>query len=1265
MGFKHFFIGLDKNKLKVWAENIDELFKEFHQQSNVLDLEEEIQLIQLRYLLKTHNLLKDLTSNDYDQDELLDVLSTTINKYEEAGFSPLTFSFFISVFLEALNYTESSTKWINPLKYDLNGGQEIALNQLGFGTNIETLEDYEITGGVLHSYKGDKAIVYIPNTVIQIAEYAFEGNDFKAIIIPDSVKSYGEYTFKNCKSLELIKFEKPISDIPKGFFYGCQNLTNFEYTSEIKSLGENAFCHTNIRVFDDSHFKKTSIAREFLKQLDKLEKIFINDPQFFSKPLENIEVDSLNIGPKIEEIPSLSINKSIIKSMVIEAAKVTIHSNAFFDTAISQIEMKDPNYKLIDDVFWVFDSNLRFVLDNSRLYLNIPEKITHISAGSINRLDNLEKIIIGENIENIQKQAINQCNKLHTLDISLNDLKIFEDDFIDNNSIKNIIFNNEVSGLISTCFPNVETISLRENYKSIKTLQFSSLNHLKSIRSDYIQIIDDYAFFDCNSLEEVDMINATYIGFGAFSNCESLNKLRISTPVDNLNKVIAPKSFASLFNFISRSEYQGVEVDFNTNKSKKYFIPSSLDSIQINGDSIPEFFYKDVKNVEIKFLQPLKNIGKYALYGTDINEISLADDATIGDRAFGNCHKLSIVDNLSRVSSVEPSAVENCESLIDLSIENALFEIQLNILNSLSSLETLSIKNPSNTDYTVSNNIVFDIVSNSIIFVPPLFKPTELALSHLNQINQEIMAHFSDLRSIEIDHVGSIEDYSFQDLNHLEHLQLGPDILKIGSKIIDGLNNLKTLNLPFLGSAADQEIDGSMNDYYSSQKLNSIETITISGGKIKHTLFNALDNLITLDYLGEDQSIAANAFSNLQNLKEINFKSSINEIGDYAFYKCHNLDVASIILVANHMGDSSFEECHNISEIQISDKANFIGKNAFKNAINVQKISIFSDEIEVNDKCFNTESYLTYVNIPIQSKSIEDIFGDNAKIEHLKIRASSFQSHFMSKNDYLTKLTINGAVNKIPENAFSDCKNLKLVNLNNNIRFISFSAFENCKTLKTLHGSEQVEIIQDDAFKNCTSLEDVYIPNIIEIGKEAFKNCTDLSVVQVGEHLERINSFGFCNDVNLSRVTGGINLRTLNRGVFQNCEKLEIIELGKVQELQTETFDNCKELKQVTIPYTCRNIGTKVFDSCTSLKQIKLPISVDYIDEFAFYHSDKMMVVVVDDKKQTKTYHKYWNYIHDDILEIKNPIKKMKLNFTDRFRVVCQVTNKEVLNGRL
>lgn len=72
----------------------------------------------------------------------------------------------------------------------------------------------------------------------------------------------------------------------------------------------------------------------------------------------------------------------------------------------------------------------------------------------------------------------------------------------------------------------VESITLRGNLSNVR---FSNLQTLTTVKfTNYCDVIDDYTFFDCPGLKDVDFSNIKSIGWYAFQNCTNLTSVDIS-----------------------------------------------------------------------------------------------------------------------------------------------------------------------------------------------------------------------------------------------------------------------------------------------------------------------------------------------------------------------------------------------------------------------------------------------------------------------------------------------------------------------------------------------------------------------------------------------------------------------------------------------------------------------------------------------------------------------------------------------------------------
>lgn len=70
---------------------------------------------------------------------------------------------------------------------------------------------------------------------------------------------------------------------------------------------------------------------------------------------------------------------------------------------------------------------------------------------------------------------------------------------------------------------------------------------------------------------------------------------------------------------------------------------------------------------------------------------------------------------------------------------------------------------------------------------------------------------------------------------------------------------------------------------------------------------------------------------------------------------------------------------------------------------------------------------------------------------------------------------------------------------------------------------------------------------------------------------------------------------------------------AKVGHIADFAFENCKQLKQVTIPEGIKTIGSDAFSGCNSLASVKIPASVTYVAPRAFYSCDALTKIEVED----------------------------------------------------
>lgn len=151
--------------------------------------------------------------------------------------------------------------------------------------------------------------------------------------------------------------------------------------------------------------------------------------------------------------------------------------------------------------------------------------------------------------------------------------------------------------------------------------------------------------------------------------------------------------------------------------------------------------------------------------------------------------------------------------------------------------------------------------------------------------------------------------------------------------------------------------------------------------------------------------------------------------------------------------------------------------------------------------------------------------------------------------------------------------------------------FSNLTDLKEVKIPSTLTKLPNYIFYNCKSLEKIHIPySVTSIGSEAFFNCNSLKEIKIGKGVKSIgkNTFGNCfllKDISLSSDNLYFSLKD------------DILYDKQISKL---VLAPPKAVSNVTIPKTVTTIGTLAFANCKDLKQLSIPYNVKEIYDGAF-----------------------------------------------------------------
>ena len=191
----------------------------------------------------------------------------------------------------------------------------------------------------------------------------------------------------------------------------------------------------------------------------------------------------------------------------------------------------------------------------------------------------------------------------------------------------------------------------------------------------------------------------------------------------------------------------------------------------------------------------------------------------------------------------------------------------------------------------------------------------------------------------------------------------------------------------------------------------------------------------------------------------------------------------------------------------------------------------------------------------------------------------------------------------VSENAFSGCKRLSSINLEN-IESVGNYAFYQCQNLSSLNMPKVLSIgnyafaTDNDDYSSYTSiLETITMPIVQSIGDYAFNSNQNLASITM-PLVTSIGQYAFCNcyaltQVDLSNVTclgqGAFYMR--NNGV-NNISKGNLQSVTLSDELETipyQCFYNCDKLTSITFPSALKKIGDYALPYLTN---VQLPAGI-------------------------------------------------------------------------
>ncbi len=607
--------------------------------------------------------------------------------------------------------------------------------------NIETFEvnpDTEILKReIFYEWKTLKLII-IPESIKKIEKGCFEKcSRLEEIEIPEGVEEIPENCFKNCFNLNAIRIPDSVYLIDGTSFIGCVNLKNIYCNDTIKKLFEKILVIPNdkktVNKNDYSEFSNietleiplnTEVDIDFFNNFRFLR--VVNFDPFFLNFINKSQINFVTIPEGIEEFPENIFKKMYsLEFIEIPTSIKKINDDEFSDCInITSIKCEPRFLKYFNQ------ENLTSIV---LLYGDID-----IKSDPFKKCINLENIVLPDLYELYEDYLFRNCRQLNNIKYLSGKKKEFRTIFEVPNNINSLLYEDYIFWTnVDTLIIGENVKEIEEGFlENCFDLQIVELDpkFLSNIPKDeikciivpkFVKFVDETNFKGCEKLSRVIFLGETELMGNECKEFQQIQKLECDPYVllhakknvkNNIRSVTILEDSPILYNeclkdfkeleyiqFPSSLQYIGENCFNGCSKLDYLYIPYTIQEIANNAfDNCPKLntiqanskFLDSLPKNQITKLYILNNNSKLENVSFEqfknLEEIYFSENiAEIPNNNFNKCNKLTTITcNQQLFENLLPEEKSNFQ---DVEFENVKNEIPDNIFDGCMNLQKIKL----------------------------------------------------------------------------------------------------------------------------------------------------------------------------------------------------------------------------------------------------------------------------------------------------------------------------------------------------------------------------------------------------------------------------------------------------------------------------------------------------------------------------------------------------------------------------------------------
>jgi len=752
----------------------------------------------------------------------------------------------------ATEETRKSTKGLRGLQYtdeyiyEAYGDYSIFIFKY-IGKAGEYIEIPSEIDGYTVEYIGDKAFspygsLHAITNNLELPENE-SLNNLKVVSVPPTVREIGSYAFYNCKNLEKVYFSEGLEGIWWGAFGGCEKITSFDFPSTLGFV-----CWGN--------FEGTAVTEVLFKENTVYDMFDIEDSVFSGSKVVKCTVQSDGVRVWKNAFRNSVVEEVIFEGTITSWEEPVLYSqNNTVKKIVFKAGMPEGVYETLTNDYGYFPhmaSDGTFYLDKEPGNYNITsnDKYTYV-------LDEKNQATIFKYFGK-EKDVI--------VPAKINGYKVIK--------IGDFSFANK----------EITSVTLPDSVEKIGAYAFYNCESLEEINApSKLKEINGYAFCGCKNLKSFEMPNdLNYLGAYAFNRCEKLENINIPDSVTKIhNGVFMDCTGLKEVEMSSNIRSIGISAFEGTSSLAEIDLPESL--IFINDRA---FHSSGIKNIVLP--SSLRILGDYAFESSDIENAVINGNNLDIYWSFDDCLKLKTLELKNGVKSIAGGAFRNLPSLETVIIPETLESIELYAFQNCPNINTIY--------YNAINCVVDHNLSNALVQIPQRFvfdncNPKNIIIGDkVEYLGVVLFMECDSIESIKIpDTVITVDRYAFYGCDSLVSVEWNSERKIIGTRAFAKCPKLIEFNFDNIEKTGPLCFNGSgINKAQIGETKNETSSAV---AVIDEQAFMECNELSTVGIGGNVTTVKSQAFADCTNLETAVIADTVTEIAEDAFDGCNKLTI--------------------------------------------------------------------------------------------------------------------------------------------------------------------------------------------------------------------------------------------------------------------------------------------------------------------------------------------------------------------------------------